>query len=116
MELIGGIALIRDAERQAVADQGTLMLGDLIAQLDKPALTRKVLTTLDPAVSKSIDERARSLSMSSAEFSATAVREFIDWADEEQWAQLLTYMKKADDPGLRAVQAILCWVAKDDDP
>ena len=90
-----------------------MMLGDLIAQLDNPELTKKVLTTLTPEVSEAINNRAKSLSMSSAGFSAAAVREFIEWAEEDQWAQLLTHMKKADDPGLRAVQVILCWVVSD---
>jgi len=98
----------------AIADQSTLMLGDLIAQLDNPELTRQVLTTLDPEISESINQRASNLFMSPAGYSAAAVKEFIEWADEEQWAQLLTYMKKADDPGLRVVQAILCWVATAD--
>ena len=102
-----------NANNQPVAEQSTMMLGDLIAQLDNPELTTKVLTTLDPDISRSIEERARSLSMSSAEFSAAAVREFVEWADDDQWSQLLVHMKKADDPGLRAVQAILCWVVSD---
>lgn len=102
-----------NADNKPLADQSTMMLGDLIAQLDNPELTTKVLTTLDPEISESINERAKSLSMSSAAFSAAAVREFMDWADDDQWSQLLTHMKKADDPGLRAVQAILCWVVSD---
>ena len=87
-----------------------MMLGELIAQLDQPEMTSRVLTTLDPGITESINERAKSLSMSPAQFSAGAVREFVDWADEEQWAQLMSQIREADDPGLRAVQTILCWV------
>ena len=88
-----------------------MMLGDLIGQLDKHGVGAGVLATLDPEISASINERARSLSMSSDDFVAGAVREFVDHADDSQWAQLLTHMKTADDAGLKAVQVILCWVA-----
>jgi hypothetical protein len=86
------------------------VLGDLIAQLDRPDVTAGVLATLDPAVSESIGRRAEDLSMNPAEFVTGAVREFIDSADDDLWFQLLTHIRKADDPGLVAVQTILRWV------
>lgn len=86
------------------------VLGDLIAQLDRPEVTAGVLVTLNPVVSKSIERRAADLSMSPAEFAAGAVREFIENANDDLWFQLLTHIKKADDPGLVAVQTILRWV------
>jgi len=39
------------------------------------------------------------------------VRAFVEQADDDLWFQLLTVMRKSDDPGLAAVQAILRWVA-----
>ena len=45
-----------------------------------------------------------------SDFVAGAVREFLDNADDELWFQLLTIMRKSDDPGLSAVQTILTWV------
>ncbi len=86
------------------------MLGDLIAQLDRPEVTAGVLATLNPAVSESIGYRAADLSMTSAEFVTGAVREFIESASDDLWFQLLTHIRKADDPGLVAVQTILGWV------
>ena len=44
------------------------------------------------------------------EFSASAVRAFLDEADDDLWFQLLTLIQKLDDPGLVAVQTILRWV------
>lgn len=44
-------------------------------------------------------------------FAAGAVRDLVDRADDDQWAQLVTIMRKAEDPGLAAIQAILGWVA-----
>jgi hypothetical protein len=49
--------------------------------------------------------------MVAADFAASAVRDFVDRADDEHWAQLVTIMRKAGDPGLAAIQAILGWVA-----
>lgn len=90
-----------------------MMLGELISQLDQQEISADVLATFDPKIATAITERASTLSMSSAEFIAGAVREFVDWADDSQWAQLLTHMKTADDPGLMAVQRILLWVVSD---
>lgn len=87
-----------------------MVLGDLIARLDRPGVAAGVLATLDPAVGESIGYRAADLSMSPAEFVAGAVREFMERADDDLWFQLLTHIRKADDPGLVAVQTILRWV------
>jgi hypothetical protein len=89
-----------------------MILGELINQLDQHEISIDVLATLDPKLSDAITERASILSMSPPDFIAGAVREFVDWADDNQWAQLLTHMKKADDPGLMAVQMVLYWVVR----
>ena len=91
------------------------MLGDLIARLDRTDVTARVLETLDPLVSKSIGRRAADLSMSPAAFVTGAVREFVDHAGDDLWFQLLTHIRKADDPGLVAVQTILSWVVTERD-
>ena len=51
--------------------------------------------------------------MAVADFAAGAVRDFVEWADDERWFQLLTIMRKAENPGVAAIQAILGWVAAD---
>lgn len=89
------------------------MLGDLIANLDRPGVAAAILTTLDPTLAARIEQRAATASMTVADFSAGAVREFVERADDELWLQLLTIMRKAEDPGLAAIQAILRWVAAD---
>ena len=85
-------------------------LGDLIAHLDRPGVASGVLTTLDPGIRGRIEERAASASMAVADFAAGAVREFIERGDDDLWFQLLTVIRKSDDPGLAAVQTILTWV------
>jgi uncharacterized membrane protein len=90
------------------------MLGDLIANLDRPNVAAAVLTTMDPIVAARIERRAAAAAMAVADFAADAVRDFVERADDELWLQLLTIMRKAENPGLAAVQAILGWVAADE--
>ena len=87
------------------------MLGDLIATLDRPDVAVAVLTTLAPPIMLQIEQRAAAEFMSVADFAAGAVREFVERADDDMWFELLTIIRKAEDPGLAAVQTILRWVA-----
>ena len=92
------------------------MLGDLIANLDRPDVAAAVLATLDPNVVARIERRAAAAAMIAPDFIAGAVREFVERADDELWLQLLTIMRKAENPGLAAIQAILGWVVADERP
>ncbi len=92
------------------------MLGELIAQLDQPGVAAKVLDTLDPALQAQFAQRADAASMSLADFAAGAVREFVERADDELWFQLLTVIRKTEDPGLVAVQTILEWTVTEQSP
>ena len=56
----------------------------------------------------SVAQRQRPMTV--ADFVAGAVREFLESADDDLWFQLLTIVRKSDDPGLAAVQTILKWV------
>jgi hypothetical protein len=96
-QLIDGLQLKR----------GTIMLGDLINSLDRPDVAASVLATLDPTVAASIAERAAASALPPPDFMARAVRDFVERADDDRWFQLLTIMRKAEDPGLAAVHAIL---------
>jgi imidazolonepropionase-like amidohydrolase len=66
-----------------------------------------------PIVATRIERRAAAAAMAVADFAAGAVRDFVQRADDERWLQLLTIMRKAENPGLAAIQAILGWVAAD---
>lgn len=92
------------------------MLGDLIANLDRPDVAAEVLTTLDPVVAVQIERRAAAEAMAVADFAAGAVRDFVERADDKLWLQLLTVMRNAEDPGLAAIQSILRWVAGGEQP
>lgn len=86
------------------------VLGELIAQLDRPDVANGVVATLHADVARRIEHRAAAASMAVTDFVAGAVREFLDGADDDLWFQLLTVVRKSDDPGLSAVQTILTWV------
>ena len=86
------------------------MLGDLIAQLDRPDIAATVLATLEPGIKEQVAQRAADRSMTEPDFAAGAVRAFIDEADDDLWFQLLTIIRKSDEPGLAAVRTILTWV------
>jgi hypothetical protein len=87
-----------------------MMLGDIIAMLDRPGVAAAVLSTLDPRTVRQIEQRAAAESMAIADFAAGAVREFVERAEDDLWFQLLTIIREAEDPGLVAVQTVLRWV------
>jgi hypothetical protein len=86
------------------------VLGELIAQLDRPDVTARVLTMLDPHIAGQLERRAAAASMTVADFAAGAVREFVDHAGDDLWFQLITIVRKSDDPCFTAVETILTWV------
>jgi hypothetical protein len=46
------------------------VLGELIAQLDRPDVTASVLTTLDPCIAERLERRAAAAAMTVADFAA----------------------------------------------
>jgi hypothetical protein len=86
------------------------MLGDLIANLDRPDVSTAVLMAIDPILLARVEERATVESMTSAEFVAGAIREFVERGGDDLWFQLLTVIRKADDPSLAAIETIMRWV------
>ena len=85
------------------------MLGELVAELDRPDVANSVMTTLHVDIARQIERRATAATMPIPDFVAGAVREFLESADDDLWFQLLTIIRKSDDPGLAAVQTILTW-------
>lgn len=98
------------------SDGGTsaLMLGELIANLDRPDAATAVLSSLEPGLVEKIKVRAVAASMTPGDFASGAVREFVERADDELWFQLLTLIRRAEDPGLEAIRTILRWVVASD--
>ena len=69
-----------------------------------------LLTTLDPTLAAQIENLAAAGRDDSGNFVTGAVRDFVERADDNLWFQLLTIMRKAEEPGLAAIHAILQWV------
>jgi hypothetical protein len=86
------------------------VLGDLLTQLDRPEVAKNVVTTLHADIAQEVERHATAASMTVEEFVSGAVREFVDSAGDDLWFQLLTLVRKSDDPGLTAIQTILTWV------
>lgn len=89
-----------------------MTFGDLIATLDRPGVAAAVLATLDPPAAQEIERRAAAASMAVADFTAGALRQFVERAEDDLWFQLLTIIRQAEDPGLAAVQTVLRWVVR----
>jgi hypothetical protein len=98
------------AVEEVAQEKWCSVLGELIAQLDRPDVANSVVTTLHSDVARQIECRATAASMPVASFVAGAVRDFLESADDDLWFQLLTIVRKSDAPGLSAVQTILTWV------
>jgi hypothetical protein len=54
------------------------MLGDLIANLNRPGVVAAVLTTLVPTLTAQIENRAAAEGMTPADFVTGAVRDFVE--------------------------------------
>jgi len=78
------------------------VLGELIAQLDRPDVANSVMATLNLDVARQIERRATAASVPVTDFVAGAVREFLEGADDDLWFQLLTIVRTSEDPGLTA--------------
>jgi hypothetical protein len=85
------------------------MLGELIKNLDRPDVAASLLATLDPIIAATIAERAAATASTPPDFMAKTVRDFVERADDDRWFQLVTIIRKAEDPGLAAVHTILKW-------
>ena len=88
------------------------MLGDLIAELNRPEVIEAVLTTVSPVIRQRLEAQAADASMTVADFAAGAVREFVEYGDDEHWFQMLSVIRRNEDPGIAAVQTILRWVVE----
>lgn len=84
------------------------MLGHLIASLDNPAVTERLIAALgDKALEERLARAALCAGRPQSEIAAEAVRGFLVAASDDQWVQLIGIMGRAKDPGLAAIRAIL---------
>jgi hypothetical protein len=89
------------------------MLGNLIANLDRPNVAAAVLTTLDPIVATRNRATRRCGGDDRGRFCRQCCSRLRGVGGRRTLFQLLTIMRKAENPGVAAIQAILGWVAAD---
>lgn len=91
-----------------------MMLGELIAKLEQPGTAMAVLSSLNAGLVEKVGCRADAASMTPADFVAGAIREFVERGNDDLWFQLLTVIRRAEDPSLEAIRTILEWVVASD--
>ena len=92
------------------------VLGALRTRLDEPGLVTEVLETFDPVTASALETRATAASMTMFDLVAVTIKAFIDNADDELWAHLLTIIRDSERPGLTADQTILKWATSSFSP
>jgi len=84
------------------------MLGTLIASLDDPQVTTRLIALIDePDLAARLESAAHALGRAPADAAASLVRHFVETASDDLWLQLVGIMNRADDPTLAAIRAIL---------
>ena len=90
------------------------MLGELVAQLDRPEVAAGALAALeDRDLESTIRRYADSNDLAVSDCVAGIVRSFLDQADDEAWVQLIGIMARAENPGVAALGAILRYCVRD---
>jgi hypothetical protein len=88
-----------------------MLLGDLIARFDDPAVAAETLLALDDlALVGRVREAAAHQDLTPGEFAGTAVRMFADTASDEEWVTALGQMARTREPGLELLRRALQWM------
>ncbi len=76
-----------------------MLLGDLIARLDDPAVAAETLLSLDDlSLTARVTQAAAARQVPLGDFAADAVRAFVAQAGDEDWLTLIGRMGRAEDP------------------
>ncbi len=87
-----------------------MLLGDLIARFDDPAIAVETLLALDDlTLIGRVREAAAQQELTPGEFAGTAVRLFADTASDEEWVTALGQMARTREPGLELLRRALQW-------
>ena len=85
-----------------------MMLGDVIARLEDEAFASETLFALDDlALTAQVATRAAENHLSSGEFAAGLVGQFVSGASDEEWLTLIGLMSRADNPGQVFLRRVL---------
>jgi hypothetical protein len=85
-----------------------MQLGDVIARFEDEAFINETLLALDDlALAARIAASAAENSVSTGEFAAQAVGQFVNGASDEEWLTLIGLMSRADNPGQVFLRRVL---------
>jgi peptidyl-prolyl cis-trans isomerase C len=100
-----GIALTL-RENGAVA-QGSLTLGEVLAEGRVADRLESWLAATDPALGERIAVAASAAGLGAPEFVRASVAEFVSGANDDAWTQLISAAQGAEDPALACLAALL---------
>jgi hypothetical protein len=85
-------------------------LGDLLAEARRSAGRFQAwLEAREPALADQVAAAAVALAMTPAGFVRAAVADFSRFAEEEDWATLVSSLRDSDDPGTLCLLAMVHW-------
>lgn len=85
-----------------------MLLGDIIANFEDPAVASEALARLDNLVLMArIAVVADEMGVTPGEFALQSIGHFITGASDEDWLNLVGAMSRADDPGQAFLQRAL---------
>jgi len=86
------------------------MLGDILAAArDTAGRIEDWLRHADPALAEQAAEAARACNLSLGGYARMAVADFSRYADEEDWATLMSGLRDSADPGIICLAAMVHW-------
>ena len=85
-----------------------MLLGDVISRFEDEAFVNETLLALgDLALTAQVIASAAENNVSTGEFAAQSVGQFVNGATDEEWATLIGLMSRADDPGQIFLRRVL---------
>ncbi len=87
--------------------EGSLSLGEMLADGASAARLETWLEACDPALAGRVRDAAEADNLDVATFVRRAARHFVDHADDESWTRLISASQGATDPAVAAMASIL---------
>lgn len=86
------------------------MLGDLLAAArDRAGNFQPWLKVADPELAARVDVAASMEALTPTSYVRAAISDFARFASEEDWATLISTLKRTDDPGSACLLAMVDW-------
>ncbi|MCB1489102.1 MAG: hypothetical protein KDJ88_16805 [Bauldia sp.] len=88
-----------------------MLLGDLMAQFDDEAVAQETLLRVDGlGLVAAMRRRAEEAGVSLGAYARLIVRHYADTAPDDEWAQLMGALARAEDPGAACLKRAFAYV------